>query len=161
MIRHFQPAKKADGAPEVQQMTPIADLDCALGSPVQRNSSTPALFEEATGGATVTGIIGVTMGEVEDGLPGGMGEIPFGTTVPIAKARTDVQWFGQVYDNTTAKTVTGDGSLAGRSFGMIKTSTGTWVVDYADTTHVVLRVVKEVPELNGVIFEFLASAIAA
>lgn len=159
-VRYFQPAKKADGAPEVQQMVATSAASFKIGSPVQRNAGEPSQIEEATGGATVTGIIGVSMAGCVDGLPDGHGDTPFGTTIPIVKAGQDVEFFAQVTNGATAVVVDGDGSLAGLSVGIIKNS-GYWTLDAGDTGNAVARITKEVPELNGVMFKFLPSATAS
>lgn len=149
----FQPARKAGNGFEVQQMDPTSALTIYYGAPVQRNSGTPSQIEEAAGTSTVTGILGVTMGGSTSGAPG------YGTTLPIARASTTVEFIGQVYDVSGAVVQTAAvATHEGKEFGMIK-SGNYWYVDEEDTTDVVLRVTKVLTDINAVLFKFIDTAI--
>lgn len=150
---HFQPSRRASGPPEVREMDPTASATLTLGEPVQRNSSDPEQIEPHTGGATVTGILGVSMGKVTSGVPG------IGPKVPIAIAGNDVEFLGQIYDVSAGAIATAAaGTHEGVSFGMIEVN-GNWYVDEEDTIHIVLRVTQVLEDINAVLFKFLPAAI--
>jgi hypothetical protein len=151
-LQYFQPSQSQE-APVIAQMTPTNAATLTLGEPVQRNSGDPELIEAHAGGATVTGIVGVALGAVTSGVPA------FGSTVPVALATRNVLMLGQIWD--VSEGVVATASLAtheGVQFGMIEQS-NRWYVDEEDVTHVVLRVVKVLPEINAVLFRWIGSAI--
>ena len=155
-MRHFQPARLGGlGAPESEDMVPTASATFSLGAPLQRNSSNKDTIEEAAGGATVTGIIGIAGQPCASGVPN------FGAKVQVFRVTDQISVLGQVYDSGGAAvaTVAGDGTYLGNTYGIVKVA-GDWFVDEDDTTNVVLTVVKELPELNAVLFTFIGSAIA-
>lgn len=151
---HFQPARSNLGAPEVEEIAPDAAATIALGAPLQRTSGDSSEVEEHAGTDTVTGIVGVALQAATSGTP------DFGTKIQVAKANQQTAFLGQVYDVSASAvaTVAGDGTYLGNDYGFIEVS-GEWYVDEEDTTHVVLTVVKELPELNAVLFKFISSAI--
>ena len=149
---HFQPARRASGAPEIRQITPESSATIALGEVLQRDTN-PEFVEPHAGGATVTGILGISMGVVTAGTPA------FDNVVPVAIANVDQEFLGKVWDVSgsvvqTAAVATHEGV----SFGVVKIS-GQWYVDEEDTTDVVVRVTKVLLDINAVLFKFLASAV--
>ncbi len=150
---HFQPARRASGAPEIRNLQPTSSATLTLGEPVQRNSSDPELIEAHAGGATVTGILGVAMAEVDSGTP------DFDTVIPVAIANVDQEFLGMVYDVSGSAVATAAAAThEGVSFGMVEVG-GNWYVDEEDTSNVVLRVTKVLPDINCVLFKFLSSAV--
>jgi hypothetical protein len=149
----FQPARKAEGSCEVRQMTPTASASITNGAPVQRNATDPEKIEEATGGATVTGIIGVAIAAAVSGTP------EFGDTIPVAIASQDQEFLGQIWDvsgGVVALPV--KATHEGVEFGVVEISTR-WYVDEEDTTDHVVRVTKVFPEIYAVLFKFISTAI--
>lgn len=151
---HFQPARLGGlGAPEVEGMTPTATASFPLGAPLQRNSGNPDTVEEHAGGATVTGLIGIAAQPSTSGVPG------FGSQVEVFRVTDQISVLGQVHSSAAIATVAGDGTYLGNQYGMLKFN-GDWVIDADDVTNVVATVVKEMPEINAVLFKFISSVIA-
>lgn len=150
---YFQPSRFG-AAPEIIHYQPTSSATLALGEPVQRNSGDPELIEAHAGGATVTGILGTSMGLVTSGV------VPYGSTVQVAIARRDTLWLGQVYDvSASAVATAAAGTHEGNTYGMVEPTAGQWYVDEEDTSNVVLRVVKVLPKINAVLFRWIGSAI--
>jgi hypothetical protein len=150
---YFQPSQGSE-PPEILHFTPTATATLTLGEPVQRNSSNPNQIEAHPGGSTVTGIVGCAMGTVTNGA------MPHpGNKVMVALANRKTLWLGQVYDVSGGVVATVSPSAhEGRDFGMIEVG-GRWYVDEEDTTDVVLRVVRVLPQLNAVLFRWLGPAV--
>lgn len=154
MGRHFQPSKlNGLGAPEVAEYAPQAAATFTLGAPLQRDAS-PEFVEEHAGAATVTGILGVALQACAAGVA------DFGSRIQVAKAEQNIEFLGQVINAGVIQAIAGDGTHLGVAYGMLKHTDDTWYVDQADTTNVVLTVTKELPQIDCVLFKFLASAIA-
>jgi len=152
----FQPAVKPDRGFEVRQLTPEAAATIAIGEPVQRNAGSPEFIEAHAGGATVTGILGVALAPATTGTP------LFGSTIGVAMANTDTEFLGQIWDVSGGAVATAAvGTHEGVSFGYVEPTAGEWYVDEEDTTNVVLRVTRVIPQWNAVLFKFLASAIGS
>ncbi len=150
---YFQPSRR-EGPPEILHYEPESSATIALGEPVQRNSSDPELIEAHAGGATVTGILGTALGTAD------AGEVPFGSTVQVAIARRDTLWLGQVYDVSAGAVATAaKATHEGNEYGMVEPTAGEWYVDEEDTSNVVLRVVRVLPQINAVLFRWIGSAI--
>lgn len=151
---HFQPSRKAGGDIEVRNIAPDAAATFTLGSILARDTD-PELIVEHGGGSTVTGILGVAMGGCTAGVP------TFGSKVPVAIATVEQEFMGQVWDvSGSAVATAAAGTHEGVSFGVVKINND-WYVDEEDTSNVVVRVTKVMPEINAVLFKFLASAIVS
>lgn len=151
-VIHFQPSRlNGLGAPEVTEELIQAAATFSIGAPLQRDA-TPSDFEEHAGGAVVTGIVGVALQAVTAGVAA------FGSKVQVARAGPQVEFLGQL--SNTGSVVTPDAANLGVSYGMIKVGDD-WYVDEADTTDVVLKVTQIFPDIQAVLFKFIASAIAA
>jgi len=84
-------------------------------------------------------------------------------TVPVFVAGRDVVFFGQLSNGTTAL-VTPDNANVGEDYGLVRQSDGTWTVDEADTTNVVVTVIgfdTSVDSPGRVYFKFLQSTLYA
>ena len=88
-------------------------------------------------------------------------------TVPIWIANSSTVFVGQLSNGTTSLVVP-DAANVGEDYGLIRQSDGTWTVDEADTTNVVVTVVKfetqgeNCPDPFGrVYFKFLRSTLYA
>lgn len=160
-VIHFQPSRKSDGAPEVRQMPIEPDEDFTLGAPLTRDGSNPENVLEHPGATTVDGLIGFAMTGAKDGLPEGKGGMPYRTEIPVAIANKDVEYLGMLRAGASGDLVVPDAAThEGVAYGIIKqTGTGNWYVDTTDTTNVVLRVTRVLPEIRAVLFKIIASAI--
>lgn len=149
---HFQPSRRASGAPEIRQMIVEASATIALGEVLQRDSDAEEV-EPHAGGATVTGILGVSMGVATAGTAA------FDDRIPVAIANLDQEFLGTVWDVSGSAVATAAvGTHEGVSFGVVKVS-GQWYVDEEDTTDVVVRVTKVLLDINAVLFKFITSAV--
>ena len=88
------------------------------------------------------------------------------TTVPVFLADRNQIFEGQLSNGTSALVVP-DAANVGEDYGVVRQSDGTWTVDEADTTNVVVQIldfVTQGPECsdpNGkVFFRFLSSTLA-
>ena len=153
MPRQFAPARKSSGAFEVRNALVESSATIVKGAPLARdNTNTDEVLEHA-GGNTVTGIVGVAGEDATAGTP------EFGPDLLYYVASQEVEFVGQVINGGTVQTIsTTPGEFEGNEYGIIKDG-GEWYVDGADEVDVVLRVTKEIPEINAVLFKFIASAI--
>lgn len=151
-LHYFQPAWGSE-PPEIMHYTPDSTATLTLGEPVARDGD-PELIVAHGGGATVTGILGTALGMVTAGA------VPHpGTKVMVAIANRKTLWLGQVYDvSASAVATVAKATHEGVEFGMIEAG-GNWYVDEEDTTDVVLRVMRVLPEINAVLFRWIGSAI--
>jgi hypothetical protein len=150
---YFQPSQGSE-PPEVLHYAPTSAATLTLGEPVARDGSDPEQVAAHAGGATVTGILGTAMGTVASG------SMPHpGSKVMVAIANRKTLWLGQVYDISASAVATAAAAThEGVQYGMVEVG-GSWYVDEEDVTHVVLRVVKVLPQINAVLFRWIGSAI--
>lgn len=149
----IQPSRSQQ-APEYLQMDPSASVTLTIGEPVQRVSGTPSQIEAFSGGGTVLGLVGFNQGKVVSGTP------EIGTTTPVAVARQDTLYMGQIYDVSESAVATAVVTThEGNDYGLIEAG-GNWYVDEEDETNVHVFVVKVLTELNAVLFRVIASVIA-
>ena len=148
----IQPARRASGFIQVQQLTPTASAAIQIGEPVQRNASVPSTIEAFAGGATVTGLLGFSLGIVVAGTPA------FGSTVPIAMADTEVEWLAQIYDVSGGAVATAaKATHEGNDYGLIEPTAGQWYVDEEDETNVHVFVTKVITEINACLFKIIST----
>ena len=152
----FQPSRRSSGAPEVSEFLIQAAATFTDGAPMQRDA-VEGEIEEHAGGATVTGIIGVSMFGATVGVPTAKGGTAFGTKMLVAIAQQDIEFVGTMINGSTVQTPnTGND---GTDYGMVKVS-NEWYVDEADESNVVLTITGFDANRQIVFFKFLASAIA-
>lgn len=114
----------------------------------------------------VTLIVGVAAAGDQSAYGYGIGDSPTtvtgrANTIPIWLAGTDVVFYGQLSNGTTAL-VAPDAANVGVSYGLIKQQDGRVTVDEADTTNVVVRVIGFDTTQNSpgrVYFKFLSSTL--
>ncbi len=155
-LQRFQPARRASGPPEIAEFDIQASATFPAGAPVQRDT-VESDIEEAAGGATVDGIIGIGMFGVTAGLPAPKGSTGFGTRVLVAIANHDQEFWGMLSDGTDVQVP--DSGNEGTDYGIVKVS-GEWYVDESDISDVVLTVTKSFPDNRTLLFKFLASAVS-
>lgn len=154
-LQRFQTARRASGPPEIAEFDIEAAATFPAGAPVTRDA-TPNFVEEHPGGATVTGILGVSLFGADTGVPEGKGSTAFGTRVLVEIPNHDQEFWGQL--SNAGVVVTPTSADEGVEYGMIKVA-GEWFVDQADVGDVVLTVTRVYPEIDTVLFKFLASAV--
>jgi hypothetical protein len=149
---YFQPSAGSE-PPEILHYTPESTATLTLGEPVQRDTN-PELIEAHAGTTTVTGILGTALGTCVSGV------VPHpGSKVMVAIANRKTLWLGQVWDVSASAVATAAvATHEGVEFGMVEAS-GNWYVDEEDTSNVVLRVVRVLPQINAVLFRWIGSAI--
>lgn len=88
-------------------------------------------------------------------------------TVPVFLADRNQIFEGQLSNGTTSLVVP-DNDNVGEDYGVVRQSDGTWTVDEADTTNVVVQIIDFVTQgaecadpFGKVYFRFLASTLAA
>jgi hypothetical protein len=155
-LQRFQTARRASGPPEIAEFDIEATATFSAGAPVQRDA-TPNFIEEFAGGAVVVGIVGVALFGVEAGVPAGKGSTAFGTRVLIEIANHDQEFWGQLTNGGSV--VSPSSADEGVEYGVLEVG-GEWFVDQADTGDVVLTVTRAYPEIDTVLFKFLASAVS-
>ena len=156
---HFQ-VSRSSRSPEMRQMKPTSASTFRIGAPLRRNATDPEQVEEHPGGATVTGIIGTAMAGVTAGVPAYSDHTyDVNGTIPVYIATDEYDWLGTLINAGTVVTPA-KATHEGVSYGMIKVN-GEWYIDEADTTALVARVVRALPEINAVLFRWITSAIAA
>lgn len=157
MAFKMQPAQFPNGGwPEARGRTPGSDQTYPAGTPLAWDTSSQELDEHG-GGATVTGIIGVSL----DGVVSGEADNPSGEVNYAAATRANMFCAQLVNGSGVVQTV--DAANIGVQYGILKVGTGSdqwWGVDEADTTDVVVEVEKIDTHRNLVFFKFLESAIA-
>lgn len=82
-------------------------------------------------------------------------------TVPVFVANPNTVFYGQLSNGTTAL-VAPDAANVGVAYGIIRQSDGSWTVDEADTTNLVVRVIKFDTSLDSpgrVYFKFISSTL--
>jgi len=150
----FKPSRTTLSAFEVRNALPESSATFVVGAPLQRDNTNTDEIEEHAGGATVTGIIGVAGAPVTSGTP------EFRSDALYYAANQQTEFVGQVISSGTVQTIsTTPGTYEGNEYGMVKSGSD-WYVDAADITNVHLTVTKEMPEINAVLFKFLATAIS-
>ncbi len=152
----FQPSRRSSGPPEVKEFDIQASATFPHGAPMQRDT-VESDIEEHAGGATVTGIIGVSEFGVSSGVPAAKGSTGFGTRVLVAIAQQDIEFAGTMINASVVQTP--NAANDGTQYGMIKDG-GEWYVDEADTSDVVLTITGFDANRQIVFFKFLQSAIA-
>lgn len=156
MAIRFQPAKFPHGhVPDTQEYTPEENQTFLRGSVVKLIDGEILIHP---GGAVVTAIFGVAMHGMESA---GVSNSPSGL-VAVAKAAPDQTYLGQVVaggvDEDVVLTDLSDLTV-GDFYGFIINTAGEHLVDYSDTTNVVLEIEKIDDELDIVWFKFIASAL--
>ncbi len=134
--------------PSVDNRGIVAAQTFNRGAPIQLSSGNA---QEHPGGATVTGIYGFSLEDVDNGASSGANS----TQVAIAIADHDTWFMGQL-DNAGAVVAPDSGNLD-TDYGLIKTGDD-WFVDETDTTNVVVTVRDFDVDLNVVWFTVLPSA---
>ncbi len=152
----FQPSRRASGAPEYKEFDIQASATFPDGAPMQRDT-VESDIEEHAGGATVTGIIGVSAFGASSGVPAAKGSTGFGTRMGVSIAQQDTEFVGTMINAGVVQTPNAGND--GTQYGMIKV-VGEWYVDEADTSDVVLTITDFDANRQIVFFKFLASAIA-
>ena len=158
----FQPSRRSAGAPEVKEFDIQSSASFPDGAPLQRDTVQKDI-EEHAGGATVTGIIGVSMFGVSSGVPAAKGGTAFGTKMLVAIANRDTEFVGTMINGSTIQTPNSDND--GTEYGIVKVS-GEWYVDEGDsgTTgngHVVLTTTGFDANRKIVFFKFIDSAVSS
>lgn len=152
MPPRIQPSKFGQQkAPDSFQYTPNATLSVERGAVVTYDTGNDELDEHA-GGATVTGILGVT----GHGCSSGESDDPSGLVL-VNKAK-DQEFVGPMLESAAIKTDLSDVSI-GDQYGIIKHTDDIWYVDFDDTGDVVVQITKIDDDLDLVWFRFLESAI--
>ena len=152
----FQPAQRASGAPEYREFDIQGSATFTTGAPMQRNG-TPSDIEEHAGSSTTTGIIGVALFRATSGVPAAKGSTAYGTRMIVGIAHPDQLYLGQL---TNAGAVVTPTTSDIRTYGMLKV-TNDWFVDQEDTGgDVILQVVTIYPNIDAVLFKFLAASIS-
>ncbi|MEE8113326.1 MAG: hypothetical protein V3T23_03120 [Nitrososphaerales archaeon] len=155
-LTRFQPSRRSSGPPEVKEFDIQASATFPHGAPMQRDT-VESDIEEHAGGATVTGIIGVSGFGASSGVPAAKGSTGFGTRMLVYIAQQDIEFAGTMINAGTVQTPNAGND--GTEYGMLKV-VGEWYVDEADTTNVVLTITGFDANTQIVFFKFLASAIA-
>ena len=152
----FQPAQRASGPPEYREFDIEGSATFTIGAPMQRNSGAPSDIEEHDGGSDSTDLIGVALFGATSGVPAAKGSTAYGTRMTVGIANLDQLFLGQLTASSAVVTPT-DSDI--RTYGMLKVSND-WYVDQDDTGNVILQVVKIYPNIDAVLFKFLAAAIS-
>ena len=153
----FQPAQRASGPPEYREFDIQAGTTFTIGAPMQRNSGTPSDIEEHSGGGDSTDLIGVALFGATSGVPAGKGSTAYGTRMIVGIAHPDQLYLGQL---TNAGAVVTPAKSDMRTYGMVKV-TNDWYVDQEDIGgDVILQVVTIYPNIDAVLFKFLAASIS-
>ena len=151
----FQPAQRASGPPEYREFDIDGSATFTIGAPLQR-AGTPSDIEEHSGVTDVTDLIGVALFGATSGVPAAKGSTAYGTRMTVGIANLDQLFLGQLTAASAVVTPT-DSDI--RTYGMLKVSNN-WYVDQDDTTDVILQVVKIYPNIDAVLFKFLAASIS-
>jgi hypothetical protein len=99
----------------------------------------------------VTNLLGVTMAAATAGVPA------FGTRVPVTLADPDVRFIGHLWTAGGSAIMTPTRAHIGVSYGWITISNYDYV-DVDDVANPALQVQNIIPELNAVVFKFIAAA---
>ena len=150
----IQPSRTNLAALEIIEFPPEASTTFRVGAPLQRDSGggNPSQVEEHAGGATVTGILGFAQNACTSGTP------DFTSVIQVARANAQTDFIGQVISVATVQTIAGDGTYLGNEYGLLKVSSE-WYLDADDETNVHVMVMKELPEINCVLFRVISTAI--
>lgn len=166
----FRPAYvEGSGTPSVRHYVVKTGEDFIGGAPMTINAG--EVDEIDTNDVTlVVGVaaagdqsaFGYDMGDTAGAVVTGRAD-----TVPVWLANRDVVFVGQL-SNGTSSLVVPDAANVGVDYGLIRQSDGTWTVDEADETNVVVTIVDFVtqgPECSDayglVYFKFLQSTLFA
>ena len=156
MSFRFQPAKFPHGhVPDTQEYTPESSQTFIRGVVVDLTGGEIIIHP---GGTTVTDIFGVALHGMASA---GVSDSPSGL-VAVAKADPDQTYLGQVVAGGVDEDVVLtdlSGIAVGDHYGFIINTAGEHLVDFSDTTNVVLEIEKIDDNLDIVWFKFLASAI--
>ena len=152
----FQPAQRASGPPEYRAFDIQGSASFTTGAPMRRDT-VPSDIEEHGGGSDTTGVIGVAMFGATSGVPAAKGSTAYGTRMIVGIAHPDQLYLGQL---TNAGAVVTPAKSDMRTYGMVKV-TNDWYVDQEDTGgDVILQVVMIYPNIDAVLFKFLAASIS-
>ena len=151
----FQPAQRASGPPEFREFDIDGSATFTIGAPLKR-ASAPSDIEEHGGGGDVTDIIGVALFGASSGVPAAKGSTAYGTKMTVGIANLDQLFLGQL-TNASAVVTPADSDI--RTYGMLEVG-GSWYVDQEDMGQVVLQVITIYPNIDAVLFKFLAAAIS-
>jgi hypothetical protein len=167
----FRPARR-EGAGQgvffpVKHYPVVSGESFLRGAPLTQNSQ--EVDEIDTNDVTL--ILGVAGAASESGFGYGNADTVSHVTgrentVPVYLADRNQIFFGQLSNGTTSLVVP-DNDNVGEDYGVIRQSDGTWTVDEADTSNVVVVIIDFVtqgPEcadpFGGVFFRFLDSTLA-
>lgn len=149
--RFFQPSRFPNSeVPDVANKNITAAQNFLKGSPVTLTGS-PGAISEAAGTTTVDDLYGIALEDVVAGLSEGANA----NQVAVARANRDIEFLGQIAASAAVVAVAATDD--GVQYGYLKLASGVWVVDRDDVTNVVLTVTAVLPEINCVLFKFLAS----
>lgn len=155
MSVRIQPSQFPHGeVPWVQGLTPNSSATFLRGCAVAINSSGEAIIHPLA--AVVDDFYGIALCDVTSGVS----DSPSGE-VQVARATKDATFLGQVVaGGVDVDVVLTDlsGLSVGDKYGMIINTAGEHMVDFSDTTNVVLQITKIDDNLDIVWFQFLEAA---
>lgn len=151
----IQPAQNPHGeVPWVEGMTPKSDTTLLRGCAVKIDGNGEAIIHPLA--TTVDDFYGIALCDVTTGTS----DSPSGE-LQVARCTPNQTFCGQVVaGGVDVDVVLTDlsGLDIGDAYGLIINSAGEHMVDFSDTTHVVLRLTKIDDDLDLVWFQFLAAA---
>lgn len=156
MSIRIQPAQHPHGEVAwVEGMTPEASLTCIRGNAIKIDGDGEAIIHPLL--TTVDDFYGIALCDVTAGVS----DSPSGE-LQVARCTTDQVFCGQVVaGGVDVDVVLTDlsGLDIGDAYGLIINTAGEHMVDFSDTTNVVLRITKIDDDLDLVWFQFLAAAV--
>jgi len=151
----IQPSQFPHGeVPWVQGLPPNASATFLRGCAVAINTSGEAIIHPLS--TTVDDFYGIALCDVTAGVS----DSPSGE-VQVARCTKDATFLGQVVAGGVDEDIVLtdlSGLAVGDSYGMIINTAGEHMVDFSDTTNVVLQITKIDDDLDVVWFQFLAAA---
>lgn len=151
----IQPSQFPHGeVPWVQGMTPNSSLTCIRGNAIKINTDGEAIIHPLA--TTVDDFYGIALCDVTSGVS----DSPSGE-LQVARCTKDATFLGQVVaGGVDVDVVLTDlsGIDIGDKYGMIINTATEHMVDFSDTTNVVLQITKVDDNLDLVWFQFLEAA---
>jgi len=152
----IQPAQFPHGeVPWVEGMTPDGSLTCIRGNAIAITSGGVAIIHPLS--TAVDDFYGIALCDVTAGVS----DSPSGE-LQVARCTTDATFCGQVVAGGVDEDIVLtdlSGLSVSDAYGLIINTATEHMVDFSDTTNVVLRITKIDDDLDLVWFQFLAAAV--